>query len=64
MKAWYVSKVVWLNVIATALMVAALFLPGGEFASLFSAEVVKYIALGVSVVNIVLRVWFTDTKLV
>jgi len=59
-KAWYESKTVWLNVITALLAVAPLFLPGGEFTDLLGEMAVRYIALGVAVVNVILRVWFTD----
>jgi len=63
MKQWYQSKTVWLNLISALLLIAALFLPGGQFASLFSAQVVEYISLAIAVVNIILRVFFTDAPI-
>jgi hypothetical protein len=60
MKSWYQSKTVWLNVVSAILLVAALFLPGGEFASMVSKQVVEYIGVGVAIVNILLRVFFTS----
>ena len=53
---WYESKVVWLNVATAMLLIAALFLPGGEFSNLLSESVRTYVAIGVAVVNIILRV--------
>jgi hypothetical protein len=58
-KNWYESKTLWTNISMFLLMVAALFLPGGEFTELLTPVAVKYVALGVAVLNIVLRVWFT-----
>ncbi len=58
-KNWYESKTLWTNISMFLLMVAALFLPGGEFNELLTPIVVEYVALGVAVLNIILRVWFT-----
>jgi hypothetical protein len=54
------SKTFWLNVASVLLLVAALFLPGGQFAELLGPKVVEYIGIGVAVLNIVLRVFFTS----
>lgn len=54
------SKTFWLNLASALLLVAALFLPGGQFAELLGPKVVEYIGIGVAVLNIVLRVYFTS----
>lgn len=58
MKKWYESKVVWLNVVAT-------------LAAILDAVRVlnispEYMAIGASVVavlNVVIRIWFTDVPI-
>ena len=58
---FYLSKIFWLNVLMTIFAVAALFTVGGQFADMFTPIVVKYIMLGVAVLNIILRLWLTQT---
>jgi len=56
-KSIFESKTIWLNVIATAIAVLQLLpalIEGGDF------SVPSLITLGVAVLNIVLRVWFTS----
>lgn len=53
-KPFYFSKTVWLNVITTIIGALAL-LPGT-----IPAEYEPYVLLAVGVLNVVLRVWFTD----
>ena len=56
-KSIFESKTIWLNVIATAIAVLQLLpalIEGGDF------SVPALITLGVAVLNIVLRVWFTS----
>ncbi len=62
-KAWYQSKVVWLNVIYTILAVCALFVVGGQFANVLSDVVVLWISIGMAVLNIILRIWFTGSTI-
>ncbi|MHA2246909.1 MAG: hypothetical protein ACXADY_18335 [Candidatus Hodarchaeales archaeon] len=59
MKAWYQSKIVWLNVITT-LVLSAEALMGLE---LIPPAVAVYVLGGVTVLNVILRVWFTDTSI-
>lgn len=54
-KPWYKSKTVWLNVASCVLLVAALFVTGGQYASLLPPNVVEWIGVGVAVVNVILR---------
>jgi hypothetical protein len=55
-KQWYESKVVWVNVVATVAAVVAILTEG----SLLPPEAVPYVAAFVAILNVVLRVWFTD----
>ena len=59
MKPWYLSKIVWTNVVATLIAVYSLF----QVTPLFPANWLPYFGLVVGVLNIVLRVWFSDTQL-
>jgi hypothetical protein len=54
MKPWYLSKTVWANVAATLTALAGL-------AGLFPPEVAPWLMTAAAVINIVLRIWFTDT---
>ena len=57
-KSWYTSKTVWLSVIQTligALALVATLLDAGDF----TAAAVTNLVIGV--LQIVIRVWFTDT---
>jgi hypothetical protein len=56
MKSWYESKTVWVNVITTVLAVLALLPEGG----LVPPQAVPYILLVDGILNVVLRIWFTD----
>lgn len=59
-KKWYLSKTVWFNVLTflgSAGLLVADFLGAGMFAPQ------AFALLGVGLVNIVLRVWFTDTAI-
>lgn len=60
-KPWYASKTVWLNVFSTLFAVAALFMAGGQFAGVFSETVVLIMSIVIAVLNIILRIWFTNT---
>ena len=60
MKAWYVSKIVWVNVITTLVSVLTLLSEG----ALLPAEAIPWVLFAVGVLNLALRIWFTDTKLV
>jgi hypothetical protein len=56
-KAWYASKVIWFNVLVSLAAVLPL------VADLVKQAAVKpedIILLGVGVINVVLRIWFTD----
>ena len=57
-KAWYQSKVVWVNVITTLIMILTLF-TAAENSALLPPVAIPWIAIAVAVLNIVLRVWFT-----
>lgn len=54
-KPFYFSKTVWLNVITTIIGALTLF-PGKV-----PTEYEPYILLAVGILNVVLRVWFTDS---
>jgi len=59
-KPWYQSKLFWLGIIQTAigiLGIVADFLGAGDF----TAQAVALLVMGA--LTVVLRVWFTDTKL-
>lgn len=58
MKKWYASKAIWLNLVTFITLVFTLF-STADFADLFTPTVVKYFALGVAVLNIFIRVFFT-----
>lgn len=55
-KSWYSSKVVWLNVVTTIALVVDVLTAG----QLIPAVAVPYIAAGVAILNIILRVWFVE----
>ena len=55
-KKWVKSKMLWFNLVTTILMVSSL----SDFATLISP---KWLAVINGVGNIVLRVWFTNSKL-
>jgi len=59
-KQFYLSKVVWLGVITTsigALTLVADYLAQGDFSP------ASIVLLSVGVLNVILRVWFTDTAI-
>jgi len=56
-KNWYESKVVWVNAITTLIAVMSLFADQ----EMLSGDAKAYVLLAVGVLNVVLRVWFTDT---
>lgn len=60
-KEWYKSKVLWIGVITTLIGALSLLATLLQQASITPSDVVLF---SVGVLNIVLRVWFTDTKLV
>lgn len=61
-KIWYQSVTVWVNVVSFLTLAAAL-LNTGDYASLFTPEVLKYIGLIVALLNIAVRVFVTDTAI-
>ena len=60
---WYQSKSVWLNVATALVLVLVLFAPGSQFADLISTTASRWLELVVAVINIVLRVFFTNTTI-
>lgn len=60
MKKVYLSKTLWLNLITTVVMA----LEATQVLDLMSDDQLKIAAAVVAVLNIVLRVYFTDTKLI
>jgi len=56
MKKVYMSKTVWFNVIVTAVLMAQLF---GELYPDLAGATAGIMGVG----NLILRVWFTDTKI-
>ncbi|MCP4537844.1 MAG: hypothetical protein GY832_11935 [Chloroflexi bacterium] len=60
-KKWYTSKMVWLGIIEFVMGVLGLLAPFFD-AGNFTAGAIVSLLMGV--LTIVLRVWFTDTKLV
>lgn len=58
MQPWYTSKTVIFNAITTLVAVLS-FLP--SVSNLIPAEALPYLLAGVGVLNIVLRIWFTDS---
>lgn len=60
MKKWYASKTFWFNLLALLVALASAF----GFADFNPGPEVLVIASGIAaVVNLVLRLWFTDTNL-
>jgi hypothetical protein len=55
-KSWYTSKVVWVNVVTTIALVVDVLTAG----MLIPAGALPYIAAGVAILNIILRVWFVE----
>ena len=60
MKSWYQSKILWVNAITTVVAILALV---ADF-SLLTEAAKLYVILGSGILNAILRVWFTETKLV
>jgi len=61
MKKWYTSKTFWFNVLTLTVAIASAF----GFADFRPEPEVLSIAAGViAVINLILRLWFTDTRLV
>ena len=58
-KPWYQSKTIWLNIVSFAVL--ALALP--QVAALVPAQATASIAAVVAVLNLILRLWYTDTKI-
>ena len=54
-KPWYESNTVWLTVASCVLLVATLFVGGGQYASMLPPNVVEWIGVGVGVLNVILR---------
>lgn len=59
MKPVVFSKIVWVNLILTLIAVADLV----SASPVVPPEFLPFIALGVGVLNIVLRIWFTDSPI-
>ena len=55
-KSWFESKTVWLNLITGVVMMAQ----AAEVVAVIPESGVKYAMALVAVLNIVLRVWFTN----
>ena len=58
-KSLVVSKTFWVNLIATVLAVLSLF----QDSPLVPVEFLPWVALVAGVLNLVLRIWFTDTAI-
>lgn len=58
MQPWYTSKTVIFNALTTLAAILS-FLP--TVSNLIPAQALPYLLAGVGVVNIVLRIWFTDS---
>lgn len=58
-KPWYTSKIVWVNVVATVAAVVDILTQG----KLIPVDTVPYLVSVVAILNVILRVWFTDTAL-
>ena len=59
MKTWYQSVTIWVNFVSFLTLAAAL-ITSGDYASLFTPDVLKYIGLVVALLNIAVRVFFTE----
>lgn len=60
-KPWYLSKLTWLGVITTLIGVLELIAQWLQ-AGAFQAQ--DFVLLAVGILTVILRVWFTDTKLI
>ena len=58
-KPWYLSKTVWVNIITTLIAVLTLLTEG----TLLPAGALPWVLSVVGVLNVVLRIWFTDTAI-
>lgn len=58
-KPFYVSKIVWVNVLTTVVAVLTLL----QDNPLVPPEAQPYVLAAVGIVNVVLRIWFTDTEI-
>ena len=61
-KLWYRSVTVWVNVVSFLTLAAAL-ISTGDYASLFTPEVLKIVGLIVALLNIAVRVFVTDSAI-
>ena len=59
MKPWYASKIVWVNLITTLILILDLFTTQ-QGPPLLPPAVIPWIGIMVAILNIVLRVWFTS----
>jgi hypothetical protein len=62
MKVWYQSVAVWVNLVSFLTLAAAL-MNTGDYASLFTPDVLKYIGLVVALLNIAVRVFVTQVPI-
>jgi len=58
-KPWYASKTVWLNAVATLVAIYSLL----QVTPVFPTAYLPYLGLAVGVLNVVIRIWFTDTPI-
>lgn len=56
-KLWYTSKTVWINVVATLVALYSLF----QVTPIFPQTWLPYFGLAVGILNVILRIWFTDS---
>lgn len=59
-KPWYESKMLWVNVVTTIALTVEILTQG----QLIPAVALPYVAAGVAILNVILRVWFTNQSLV
>jgi len=59
MKLWYQSVTVWVNLVSFLTLAAAL-LNNGDYAALFTPELLKIVGLIVALLNIAVRVFITN----
>lgn len=62
MKVWYQSVAVWVNLVSFLTLAVAL-MNTGDYASLFTPDVLKYIGLVVALLNIAVRVFVTQVPI-
>lgn len=58
-KAFYLSKTVWVNIILTALAIIDL----ASQSPFITPEILPWLVFGAGVLNLVLRIWFTDSAI-